>query len=71
MDIRYKAFLGCEADAVRRQEMARIAQSVAAGMAGGEQLKTFIANLELNRSRKDIIRDNREMLGIRIPEKEE
>ncbi|GAG85048.1 unnamed protein product [marine sediment metagenome] len=55
MDIRYKAYILAEAEAVHRQEMARMAQAVAAGMGG---LKEFINNLELDRSRADIIKDN-------------
>ena len=65
MDIRFKTFLLCEAQAIQRQEMARVAQSVAAGMAGGKDLSQFIRDLELDRSRNDIIRDNWEMIGKR------
>lgn len=50
MDVRYKAHLIAEADAVRRQEMARMAQSVAAGFSTKEGYKDFIESLELDRS---------------------
>ena len=50
MDVRYKAYLMAEADAVHRQEMARMAQSVAAGFSSKEGYKDFIESLELDRS---------------------
>ena len=51
MDIRYKAHLVHEASAIHRQEMARTAQSVAAGMSDSAGLKGFIAHLELYESK--------------------
>lgn len=51
MDIRYKALLLHEAEAIHRKEMARMAQAVQAGMSTRAGLNAFIANLELYESK--------------------
>jgi len=51
MDMRYKAFLVHEADAIHRQEMARLAQAVAAGFSDKAGFSKFIAGLELYESK--------------------
>jgi len=53
MDIRYKALLFHEACAIHRQEMARTAQSVAAGMSDSKGLNQFITHLELYESKAE------------------
>ncbi len=64
LDVRYRTYLMHEAEAVQRQQMARMAQAVGAGMSGGTELRSWLAALELDRSRADITRDNREAVGI-------
>ena len=51
MDVRYKAHLIAEAGAVHRQEMARVAQSVAAGFSDKAGFTGFITSLELYESK--------------------
>ncbi len=57
MDMRHKAFFVHEADAVHRQEMARVAQATAAGMSDTKGFKAFIDSLELSESRADMKKD--------------
>ena len=58
-----------EAEAVHRQDMARIAQAVAAGMSDKDGYKEFITSLELSQSKADIQAANWEMLTMRSPKK--
>ena len=56
--MRYKAFFVHEAEAVHRQEMARLAQAVAAGFSDKAGFNTFIANLELYESKEIMKKDD-------------
>ena len=49
MDMRHKAFFVHEADAIHRQEMARLTQAIAAGFSN--KPGAFIDNLELFESK--------------------
>ena len=64
MDVRVKVHLLAETEAIRRQNMANIAQATAAGMSDKEGFKRFISNLELDHSRVDNINTDREALGL-------
>ena len=66
-----KAKMAAEAYAIRRQTMGMIAQSVAAGMSNKNDFRGFMNSLELDRSRLNIINDNREMMGMPQYMKEE
>lgn len=59
MDIRYKALLFREAQAVHRQEMARTARSVAAGLSDSKGLNDFIARLEIYDSQATLEEDEK------------
>lgn len=69
MDHRLKLFYVAEADAIQRQEMARIARSVAAAFSGSQKdFADFIDRLEVTRSRQerwDSAWDNITLVGRR------
>ena len=70
MDVRYKAFLLAEIDALHRQEMYRIATATRAGFSDGDGYKGFIKSLELTHGRQQGYEDNwLSMFGV-IPQKE-